>query len=193
MVQRKDQPDWQHFQDRVAEVFNQTPGWVARVNQLVRGSHGSHQVDVFAEFSTVRDPEDTAGPFHRRAGRGFVFKVIVECKLWKRRIPQKEVFALKTIVDDVGAAMGILISEVGVQRGAAEYLDHPVNLFAFTFAEFQSMVTGRPMVAKPLVVPWRGRFGPRTMAITACARCGVKIQVPFPPPSGRPLYCRECI
>ncbi len=55
-------------------------------------------VDVLAEFRDPRDPTDVTGPFSPRGGHGFVFKVIVECKFWKRRIPQEKIFALKTIV-----------------------------------------------------------------------------------------------
>lgn len=182
--------DWRNFQDEVARLFNQTPGWVACVNHLVRGSRACVRVDVWAEFDTVRDPNDKTGPFHGRVGRCLVHKVIVECKSWKRRIPQEKIMALKAIVEDVGASEGILVSKFGAQEGATKYANNPVNVEALTFTELQSRLTRGSMATKPLAVS--SRFGPRSMANATCTGCGFKIKVPFPLVSGKSVYCRAC-
>lgn len=52
--------------------------------------------------------------------KGITIKWVVECKLWKRRVPKLAVLALRTIVDDVGADRGFVMSEVGYQKGARE-------------------------------------------------------------------------
>ena len=158
--------DWRSFQDEVARLFNRIHGCVARVNQPVRGARiGTVHVDVLAEF---RDPN--AKSFRR--GHRFTFTVIVECKFWKRPIPQEKVFALKTIVEDVGAAMGIIVSETGLQRGAVEYINHPVNVRAMTFKELQSFVSG--------------------MHVGICTNCGDEALIPFPVSLGKLFYCAEC-
>ena len=156
----------------MAEILNLIPGCVARVNQPVHGVRiGTVNVDVLAEFRDPRDPTDTTGPFSPKGGHRFVFKVVIECKFWKRRIPQEKIFALKTIVEDVGAALGVLISEVGVQQGATEYLNHPGNVIAMTFEEFKRTVA-------------------KGMSIGTCPKCGVRILYPFR--TERAPYCRKC-
>jgi len=150
--------DWRHFQDQVAEILNLIPGCVARVNQPVHGTRiGTVRVDVLAELRS----------------NGFVFRVIVECKFWRRPIPQEKVFSLNTVVEDIGADRGYLISEIGVQSGAAEYLSHPSNVRALTFEEFKSIVAN-------------DRF------IENCGRCGVKILVSRRPRAGKTAHCRAC-
>ena len=43
---------------------------------------------------------------------------MVECKLWKTRVPKEKVLALRSIVDEVGADRGFLLSESDFQSGA---------------------------------------------------------------------------
>jgi hypothetical protein len=119
-------PDWRAFQEDVAALFTESHGWSTRVNHPVRGSRiGVVYVDVLAVYRPPR--ENGFGPRGRERDHGFPFTVIIECKFWKTPIPQEKLFALKTVVEDVGASLGILVSEVGIQRGAAAYLAHPVN------------------------------------------------------------------
>lgn len=104
-------------------------------------------------------------------GYGFVFKVIVECKYWKKRIPQEKVFALKTIVEDIGAARGIIVTEVGVQSGAEKYLTSAGNLQALTFTQLQFFIQG--------------------MYVGRCPECGQETLLLFDP-KGRQAVCKEC-
>jgi len=174
MTGGSDKRDWRQFQDDVAEILNMIPGCVARVNQPVHGARiGTVHVDVLAAFSDPRrSPTDTTGSFGAgRFGHRFVFKVVVECKFWKRKIPQEKIFELKTIVEDVGAALGVLISETGVQQGVTEYLKHPGNVIAMTFEEFKDMVV-------------------EGMIIGTCPQCGIKIFYPFR--TEREPYCGKC-
>jgi hypothetical protein len=172
MTEGSDNRDWRQFQDDVAEMLNLIPGCVARVNQPVHGARiGTVNVDVLAEFRDPRDPTDTTGPFSARGGHRFVFKVVVECKFWKRRIPQEKILALKTIVEDVGAALGVLISNAGVQQGGTDYLNHPGSVVAMTFEELQRAVA-------------------KGMTIETCPKCGTKVLCPFR--TERAPYCRKC-
>jgi len=158
--------DWRSFQDEVAGLFNRISGCVAHVDQPIQGSRiGTVHVDVLAEFGA---PTEKSFQRHHR----FVFTVIVECKFWKRPIPQEKVFALKTIVEDVGAAMGIIVSEVRMQRGATKYLDHSVNVRAMTFTELEAYVSG--------------------MHVGICVHCGEQALIPFRASPGKSFYCTEC-
>lgn len=80
--------------------------------------------------------------------------------------------ALKAIVEDLGAALGILVSEVGVQKGASEFLHSPINVRALTFAELEAYVAGR--------------------FLGTCSDCGRQVTFPFSLHEGRHQYCSDC-
>lgn len=94
-------PSWRQYQEDVA-TFYRSLGLDARVEEEIEGVRGKHEVDV-----AVRG---------RQAGMEFLW--VVECKAWKSNIPKEKVMALNSIVDDIGADRGILLSEQGFQAGA---------------------------------------------------------------------------
>ena len=156
--------DWRRFQDEVAALFNTIPGCTASVNQPMKGARiGNVNVDVLLEWKV-------AGTTAKRTN-GFTFTVIVECKFWNRPVSQERVFALKAITEDIGAAQGILVSNAGIQSGAAEYLGRPSNVRAMTFAELQALVCDSFLLR--------------------CSACGSQELVPFQPKSQITL-CRDC-
>lgn len=164
--------NWHNFQEKVAGLFRRMPDCTVFIDQTLSGSRiRKVKVDVLVEFTTQRER------YFRVSGRGFVFKVIVECKYWKTRIQQKEIFALKEIVEDTGAHMGILVTEVGVQEGVKEYLSRPVNLMALTYKELASFVLGMYVYS-----------------IEGCAKCGADSYLPFEADPDRLhlLLCRDC-
>lgn len=69
---------------------------------MIEGVRGKHEIDVAVHG--------------RRAGMEFLW--VVECKAWKSNVPKEKVMALASIVDDVGADRGLLLSEKGFQAGA---------------------------------------------------------------------------
>lgn len=93
---------WRDYQDRAAQVFAKL-GCAVSVDAKVIGARATHQVDVVVSFS--------------RWGVAQIW--IVECKFQKRRVTKAAVEALKSIVQDVGAEKGFLLSEVGFQPAAA--------------------------------------------------------------------------
>lgn len=164
--------DWHYFQEKVADLFRQNPDCTVFIDQTLSGSRIRNvTVDVLVEFTTQKERH-----FPVR-GRGFVFKVIVECKYWKTKIPQEKIFALKEIVEDTGAHMGILVTEVGVQEGVKEYLARPVNLMALTYKELASFLLGM-----------------RVPSVVACAKCGAQVSLPIAvnPKKLHLVYCRNC-
>lgn len=166
-----DEPLWRQFQDDVASLFKQIPGCTVHTDWPVHGARiGTVQVDVLAEFRNPRQGRYGIRP----VGHRFVFRVVVECKHWNRPIPQEKVFALKTIVEDVGAALGVIVCEPSVQRGVKQYLEHPINLIAVTLKELEHMVSGTDQYQ------------------LKCSECGADVTLPFAVAEGRPAYCRDC-
>lgn len=97
------EPDWKAYQNATAEVFRRL-GCNAQVDLTVTGVRASHAIDVHATF--LRS--------------GILCTWIIECKLWKSRVTKEKVLALKSIIEDVGADRGIIVSEMGFQSGAQD-------------------------------------------------------------------------
>lgn len=92
---------WKKYEEAAAEFFRSL-GLKATVGKEVSGVRGSHDIDVFVE-----------GSFY-----GIEFRWIVECKAWKSNVTKEKVMALISIVQDIGADRGFLLSEKGFQSGA---------------------------------------------------------------------------
>ena len=69
---------------------------------MVGARGGEHEIDVLVTFTAY----------------GVDHVWLVECKLWKTRVPQEKVLAFRSIVDEVGADRGFLLSESDFQPGA---------------------------------------------------------------------------
>ncbi len=95
--------DWRKYQEEVADLFRRQ-GCTVDVEKKIQGVRAKHEIDVHVTFSRS----------------GIECTWIVECKLWKTKVPKEKVMALKSIVDDVGADRGIIVSEVGFQSGALD-------------------------------------------------------------------------
>jgi len=92
---------WKEYQKQAAAFFTRL-GLETNVELAVEGARGVHKVDV-----------NVSGSYH-----GIDFYWIVECKAWKSNVPKEKVMALSSIVQDLGADRGFLLSEKGFQSGA---------------------------------------------------------------------------
>lgn len=92
---------WKQYQQQSAAFFLRL-GLNANIEHKVEGARAEHQIDVYVEGTYL----------------GINFKWVVECKAWKSNISKEKVLALISIVDDIGADKGILLSEKGFQSGA---------------------------------------------------------------------------
>jgi hypothetical protein len=92
---------WSEYQIKAAEFFSSL-GLKSEIEYRVEGARGVHVIDVYV-----------AGSYG-----GIAFNWVVECKAWKSNIPKEKVMVLSSIVQDVGADRGFLLSEVGFQSGA---------------------------------------------------------------------------
>lgn len=93
--------DWRDYQEEVAGFFRSL-GIQAETNVVLEGVRGRHTVDVLA----------------RPVLGGQAMMWVVECKLWRTRVPKEKVLVLQSIVHDVGADRGYLMAENGYQSGA---------------------------------------------------------------------------
>lgn len=95
-------PDWRAFQEDVATVFVMA-GLAVAVDAALAGVRARHDVDVLVRLGG----EDNTDRFW-----------VVECKLWGRPVPKSEVLTLRSVVEDVGAERGFLVSASGFQPAA---------------------------------------------------------------------------
>ena len=93
--------EWRKYQDDAATYFGSI-GLTADTEAEVEGARGVHKIDVLVSGTVY----------------GLPIRWVVECKDWSSNIPKEKVLALQSIVQDVGADRGILLSEVGFQSGA---------------------------------------------------------------------------
>jgi len=93
--------DWRKYQEKAASFFRSL-GFMAVVDKKVCGARGKHKIDVWVTGQV----------------QGISFRWVIECKDWKRNISKEKVLALMSIVQDIGADRGFLLSEIGFQSGA---------------------------------------------------------------------------
>lgn len=95
-------PDnWRELQDAVGRLLAEC-GFAVEIEKKVETVRGTVELDVFAQ-------EEVKG---RR------YSIVVECKHWKSRIPQNVVHGFRTVVADLGANIGYIVSTAGFQEGA---------------------------------------------------------------------------
>lgn len=70
--------------------------------------------------------------------RGRKYAIACECKYWKSRIPQNVVHGFRTVVQEIGANIGYIVSMEGFQSGAVAAGDL-TNLKLVTWQEFQDL------------------------------------------------------
>ena len=93
---------WKELQDDVALLLNQS-GYRAVSPCTIDTVRGKVEVDVLVE-----SPDE------------LVKRIVCECKFWNSSVPKEKVHAFRTVVQDSGASLGLLISQAGFQSGAIE-------------------------------------------------------------------------
>lgn len=115
---------WFDFQERIKNHFVNL-GAEAKTNVRVRGVRTSHDVDVYVQT--------------RYLGEDLVW--LVEAKYWKSKVTKNHILAFRTIVDDIGADRGFIVSKVGFQQGAMDAANK-TNIKLKTFKELVSDTRG---------------------------------------------------
>jgi len=129
--------NWKEYQEEAAGFFRKL-GLNAIEEAHVEGVRGKHDIDVLVE-----------GNYH-----GIDFKWVVECKAWKSNIPKEKAMALLSIVQDIGADRGFLLSETGFQSGAIRAVTGS-NITLTSLADLREVVKEDLVEASIMKLSWR--------------------------------------
>ena len=88
--------------------YSEILGCSVEVRATVKGARAKHKTDVWVRFNRF----------------GIEANWVVDCKFWRTPVTKEKVLALISVVDDVGADRGILVSHRGFQTGAVRAAEH---------------------------------------------------------------------
>ncbi len=92
--------DWRDLQNMVGQIFAEINCDV-RVSEPVENVRGTKEIDVYVCDVSITPPA----------------LYLCECKLWQRAVPQEVVQSFRTVLLDIGAHRGFIISSSGFQKG----------------------------------------------------------------------------
>lgn len=119
MISSSAPSDWRELQREAGLILSQC-GFTVEVEKKLRTVRGNVELDVYAE-ETVR---------------GRKYSIACECKHWKSNVPQSVIHSFRTVVSDVGANIGYVISLKGFQSGSFD-ASELTNLKLVSWKEFQ--------------------------------------------------------
>lgn len=102
------------YEDLVTYVYQQLSNLSGKrievkQNIKIKGKSGVyHQIDVFYEFEL----------------NNIKHMVIIECKDYRGKVEKGKVQSFKSVIEDLGNCIGIMVSRNGFQSGAIEYARH---------------------------------------------------------------------
>jgi len=111
---------WQDLQTETARILEEC-GFTVELEKKVETARGEVEIDVYAE----------------EAVKGRTYRILCECKHWKSKVPQQIIHGFRTVVADIGANVGYIISLNGFQSGAFSAAEL-TNLELVTWEEFQT-------------------------------------------------------
>jgi restriction system protein len=121
MITNKIPVDWRDLQTKVALILEQS-GLEVEVEKKIQSVRGEIEIDVYAT--------------ERIAKRDYI--ILFECKYWKTNIPQEKVYAFRSVINDIGANNGYIISIEGFQPGSYN-ASNSTNLSLVTWKEFLNL------------------------------------------------------
>lgn len=121
MITRNAPDSWQSLQNEVGRILEEC-GFSVEVEKKIQSARGVVELDIYAEEIV----------------RGRKYAIACECKHWKSRIPQTVVHGFRTVVQEIGANIGYIVSMEGFQSGAVAAGDL-TNLKLVTWQEFQNV------------------------------------------------------
>jgi len=119
MITSKEPKNWQELQNEVAKILEEC-GFSVEIEKVIKHVRGEFEIDVYAEEIIDR--------------RNYI--IICECKYWQNRVPQQIIHSFRTVLTDIGANIGYIISMVGFQSGAFKASEF-TNLELVTWDQFQ--------------------------------------------------------
>jgi len=157
MITNSTPEDWQALQTEVGRILSEC-GFTVEIEKKIDSPRGAVELDVYAE-ETIR---------------GRRYAIACECKHWKNRIPQTVIHSFRTVVQEIGANIGYIVSLEGFQSGALA-ASELTNLQLVTWQEFQLLfeeswyeefftkeidrkLDGLMTYAEPFLPAWFGRM-----------------------------------
>ncbi|MEM0519575.1 restriction endonuclease [Aequorivita flava] len=110
---------WQDLQHKVGEILEQC-GFQVEIEKSIKSVRGKVEIDVYAEENI----------------KSRKYSIICECKHWKSKIPQNVVHGFRTVLSDLGANIGIIITTSDFQSGSIESADM-TNIKLLSWEDFQ--------------------------------------------------------
>ncbi len=111
--------DWRELQVKVGEILSES-NFKVEIEKKIKSVRSEIEIDVFAE--EIIDDR--------------TYTILCECKMWKSNIPQLYVHGLRTVVHDIGANKGYIISSSKFQKGSVDSTGY-TNIELLTWNEFQ--------------------------------------------------------
>jgi len=113
--------DWRDLQNKVSQLLNES-GIEAEAGKKIEHIRGTVEIDVFA-----REIIDNRN-----------YDILIECKNWSSNVPQTVIHGFRSVISDIGANIGYIISLKGFQSGAYEAKKF-TNINILTWYEFQKL------------------------------------------------------
>lgn len=120
MRNKREESEWYKFQEEIKNHF-ESLGATASSNVRIQGSRGYHDIDVLIRPKFF--------------GKEIIW--IVEAKNWTSNVSKEKAMALHSVVQDIGADRGFIISSKGFQKGAYEYVKN-TNISLVNFEDFKN-------------------------------------------------------
>lgn len=134
MIENPYPEKWQDLQDGVCRILNEI-GISSVTNYKCLTPRGEVEIDVFGTDEKSVEK----------------IQYVIECKNWNTSIPQSVVHSFTTVMHETGGHIGFIISKLGLQSGAKQYLNH-TNIYGMSFSDFQN---------RYLSTWWSKQFCPR--------------------------------
>ncbi|NQY30660.1 MAG: restriction endonuclease [Flavobacteriaceae bacterium] len=93
-MKKENKKEWYNFQEEICEHFKFI-GASAETNVRIKGVRSHHDIDILVKTKFL--------------GEDLLW--VIEVKKWKEKVSKLHILALRTIVDDIGAYKGFIISE----------------------------------------------------------------------------------
>jgi restriction system protein len=119
IIENPNPTSWQELQSGIARIFNEI-GLKAEVEKRLSTPRGIVELDIYAVDEKSVDK----------------IRYAVECKNWNVLVPQSVVHSFTTVMHEIGANIGFIISKKGLQSGAIKYTKN-TNILGMTYSEFQ--------------------------------------------------------
>lgn len=121
MITKNIPNNWRNLQLECRRILREC-GFKVEMEKKLQTARGFVVVDIYAE-EHINNRKNI---------------MICECKLWNKKIPQREIHAFRTVISDIGANVGIIISKNGFQSGAYK-ANNFTNIKLVNWQEFEEL------------------------------------------------------